>query len=32
MGAVEWPRDRYVREVARVREKPVNLVGLALAI
>lgn len=31
MGAVEWPRERYLEEVARVRDKAVGLSNLAPA-
>ena len=30
LGAVAWPRDRYLDEVARVREKEVELTGLSV--
>lgn len=32
MGCVEWDRERYISEVRRVREKPVDLVGLQLVL
>jgi len=30
LGAVEWPRGRYLRRVAEVRDKPVALAGLEI--